>query len=99
MKNIKSPQDLPTPSANDEVSEPGGKAGSSPDKLLTTEQVAAWLGIKKGTLEKARSTRIGDYPPYIKVNRLIRYRRSDVEAWLARKTCQSATSVDLATAA
>ena len=59
------------PSANDEI-----------DKLLTTEDVAAWLGIKKCTLEKARSMRIGNFPPFVRIGRVVRYRRSTVQAWL-----------------
>lgn len=62
------------------VSLSGG--GPSPDKLLTTDEVAAWLGIQKCTLEKARSTRLGDYPPFIRIGRAVRYRRADVEGWL-----------------
>lgn len=52
------------------------------DVLLTTEAVAGWLGIKKCTLEKARSTRIGNFPPFIRIGRVVRYRRRAVEAWL-----------------
>ena len=51
---------------------------------MDSDEVAAWLGIKKCTLEKARSTRIGDYPPYIRIGRAVRYRRAEVETWLGR---------------
>ena len=51
---------------------------------MDSDEVAAWLGIKKCTLEKARSTRIGDYPPYIRVGRAVRYCRAEVDAWLRR---------------
>jgi len=56
----------------------------APEKLLTTEEVATWLGIKACTLEKARSTRIGDFPSFIRIGRCIRYRRAEVDAWLRR---------------
>lgn len=56
----------------------------TPDKLLTTEELAAWLGIQRCTLEKARSTRLGDFPPYVRIGRAVRYRRNDVEAWLGQ---------------
>jgi excisionase family DNA binding protein len=56
------------------------------EKLLTTEEVAIWLGIKKCTLEKARSTRVGDLPPFIRVGRTVRYSREAVSAWLAAHT-------------
>lgn len=62
---------LPTQSANEPL-----------DKLLTTEEVAAWLGIKKCTLEKARSMRMGNFPPYVRIGRVVRYRPADVEGWL-----------------
>ncbi len=88
MKNRKNVKDLPTASANDEVVVPGEQAGHGLDKLLTTEDVAAWLGIRKCTLEKARSMRLGDFPPFIKIGRRIRYRRGDVERWLDRHTYQ-----------
>lgn len=60
----------------------------APEKLLTTDEVATWLCIRRCTLEKARSTRIGDFPPFIKVGRSIRYRRGDVEQWLDRHAYQ-----------
>lgn len=88
MKNTKNVKDLPAASANDEAAMPGEQAGQGLDKLLTTEEVAEWLGIRKCTLEKARSTRIGDFPPFIKVGRSIRYRRGDVERWLDRHAYQ-----------
>lgn len=56
------------------------------DKLLTTDEVAQWLGIKRCTLEKARSTRLGDFPPFIRCGRVIRYRWSDVNTWLRQRT-------------
>lgn len=54
----------------------------APEKLLTTKEVATWLGIQPCTLEKARSTRIGDFPPFVRLGRAIRYRRGAVETWL-----------------
>lgn len=62
---------------------PADAAADAPDKLLTTDEVATWLGIQRCTLEKARSTRLGDFPPFIRVGRAIRYRRSTVETWLS----------------
>ncbi len=53
-------------------------------KLLVTKQVADLLGISASTLEKARSTGIGNYPPYIKVGRCVRYRLADVLTWLEK---------------
>lgn len=61
---------------------PSESANDPNDKLLTTEEVAAWLGIKKCTLEKARSMRMGSFPPFIRIGRVIRYQRATVQAWL-----------------
>jgi predicted DNA-binding transcriptional regulator AlpA len=51
---------------------------------LTTIEAAAWLGLAKSTLEKARVTGAG--PMFLKLGRAVRYRREDLESWaLARK--------------
>ena len=62
------------------------KAADAPESLLSTADVAAWLGIRRCTLEKARSTRVGDFPPFIRVGRTVRYSRAAVTAWLNRCT-------------
>jgi excisionase family DNA binding protein len=50
-------------------------------ELISSDQAAEYLGITRKTLEVWRSTR--RYPiPYIKVGRLVRYRKSDLEAFL-----------------
>ena len=67
--------------------EPGGmsNAVSVPyDPLLTIEQVSHWLGIPKGTLYQWRSRAQG--PRAIKVEGGLRYRRSEVDAYLDRHT-------------
>lgn len=57
-----------------------------PKRLLTTEQVAEKLNIQSATLEKARSTGLGDFPPYVKFGRSVRYIEEDVDTWiLARR--------------
>lgn len=61
---------------------PADATADAPEKLLTTDAVAAWLGIQRCTLEKARSTRLGDFPPFIRIGRAVRYRQTDVEQWL-----------------
>ena len=56
--------------------------------ILDTPAVAALLGVQPDTLERwRRSDRVG--PPWYAIgNHLVRYRRDDVDAWLAamRKT-------------
>lgn len=64
---------------------PADAAAAASNKLLTTEEVATWLGIKKCTLEKARSMRLGNFPPYIRIGHVVRYRPTDVEAWLEQQ--------------
>jgi predicted DNA-binding transcriptional regulator AlpA len=51
--------------------------------MLTTEQVAELLHVKAGTLEKARSTGMGDFPPFVRFSRNVRYLRADIDAWIA----------------
>ncbi|CAK0743211.1 hypothetical protein CCP4SC76_1300001 [Gammaproteobacteria bacterium] len=55
------------------------------DPLLTDFEAAAYLDVAKHTLAVWRST--GRYRlPFVKVGRLVRYRRSDLDAFLARRT-------------
>jgi predicted DNA-binding transcriptional regulator AlpA len=58
-------------------------------QLLDQKRVAELLGISPRSMEGWRLT--GDGPTYHKVGRRVRYRRSDLEAWLAdrRRTSTS----------
>jgi len=53
--------------------------GSEPDPLLTQAAVATWLRIKPRQVERlgVPAVRLG--------HRTLRYRRSDVERWLAAR--------------
>lgn len=52
---------------------------------LTNDQAAEYLGITPRTLEVWRCT--GRYGiPFIKVGRLVRYRQTDLDAFLDRRT-------------
>lgn len=54
------------------------------DPLLSEQQAAVHLGVKPSTLQVWRSTR--RYPlAYIKVGRLVRYRLSALQAFLASR--------------
>ena len=56
------------------------------DQLMTCEETAEMLQIKPGTLEVWRCRRT--YPlPWIKVGRIVRYRKSDVLDFI-EKRCQ-----------
>jgi predicted DNA-binding transcriptional regulator AlpA len=52
--------------------------------LIDEKHLCAELGISSVTATKWRAKAAG--PPFIKVGRLVRYRRADVEAWLASRT-------------
>lgn len=54
------------------------------DPLLTIDEVSHWLGVPKGTLYQWRSRTQG--PRAIKVGGALRYRRSEVDAYLDRQT-------------
>jgi len=54
------------------------------DPLLNTDQAAVYLGVRPSTLENWRVT--GRYNlPFVKIGRLPRYRRSDLDAFIARR--------------
>jgi predicted DNA-binding transcriptional regulator AlpA len=56
-----------------------------PDQLLTTSDVAEWLGISTQWLEIGRGKNYG--PKFVVLStRRVRYRRADVLAWLAERT-------------
>jgi predicted DNA-binding transcriptional regulator AlpA len=62
------------------------EAGSIPSAapLLTSEQTAQELKVSERTLEDWRRTGAG--PPFIRISRrCVRYRRADIEAWLAER--------------
>ncbi len=57
---------------------------NSPSEYLDEKRLCADPGISSVTATKWRAKAKG--PPFIRVGRLVRYRRSDVEAWLASRT-------------
>lgn len=57
----------------------------SNDQLFSPKRAAKYLGVVENTLSVWRST--GRYDlPYIKVGRLVKYRLSDLQEFLARNT-------------
>lgn len=54
--------------------------GVAPTERLNNREAADYLGLKAATLNKWRCH--GDGPPFIKVGRLIRYRKTDLDAFL-----------------
>ena len=56
-----------------------------PDDLLSTQQVAGWIGVSEQFLEIGRHRGYG--PKFVKVSpRRVRYRRGDVLSWLEQRT-------------
>lgn len=53
-------------------------------KLMTSAEAATYLGINKNTLTVWRCTQRYRLPS-IKVGRSVRYRRSDLDEWLANR--------------
>jgi excisionase family DNA binding protein len=50
--------------------------------ILTIDQAAAYLAIPKATLYTWRTRRVGFGPPAVKIGGCLRYRRSDLDAWV-----------------
>lgn len=60
------------------------ETAAPPDELLTAKQAAAFLKVKPGTLACWRTTK--RYPlKYTRVGKSIRYRLSDLQAFLASR--------------
>lgn len=63
-------------------------------RLLSRDDVEQEFGIKRRWLELAAMN--GDGPPMVRISaRMIRYRRKDIEDWLADRTVRS-TSMEAA---
>ena len=61
-------------------------------ELLNEEQAAEYLTVSPGTLAVWRST--GRYSlPFVKVGRMVRYRLSDLNAWLEARSRESGATV------
>ena len=58
-------------------------------RLFGNDTAAAYIGVTPGTLEVWRCTKRHQIL-YIKVGRLVKYRQSDLDAWLAAQTVGAA---------
>ena len=58
---------------------------------LTTDAAAKYLGLSRSCLEKLRV--YGGGPRYLKLRRLVRYRHTDLDAWLDRHVVSSTSEV------
>ena len=72
-----------TPSAPEESRQ---RQPASYPHMMSTEQAAEYLGLNAGTLRVWRSR--GRYPDlrFVKVGRMIRYRRDDLDKWIRKHT-------------
>jgi hypothetical protein len=52
-------------------------------EFLTTKQAAEFLNLSRQFLEAARYRGDGSGPPYIKLQRAVRYRKSVLDGWMA----------------
>lgn len=67
------------------------KTAAQPEELLTAKQAAAFLRVKPGTLACWRTTK--RYPlKYICVGKSIRYRLSDLQAFLVARESENGDS-------
>jgi excisionase family DNA binding protein len=55
------------------------------DAILTTDEVAVLLKISKRTVCKLMGEQVNPLPA-LKIGRSVRFRRADVDAWLATLT-------------
>jgi len=56
------------------------------DRLLNTRQAGELLNLDHRTLANSRSRGTAIHIPYIKVGKLIRYKQSDIEAYIEENT-------------
>lgn len=65
------------------------RASGPATEYLNTEQAARYLGLSKVRLEMWRCR--GGGPPYVRIGtRIIRYRRSQLDAWMAEHQAEHA---------
>jgi predicted DNA-binding transcriptional regulator AlpA len=57
------------------------------DNLLTEQDAAPILGMSIAWLQRKRWE--GGGPPYVKFDRAVRYRESDLNTWIAARICKN----------
>lgn len=63
----------------------------SADRLLTRKEAAAYFALGLRFLEVAAVR--GDGPPFIKINRSVRYRVGDIRDWIEARRVRSTSDV------
>lgn len=67
---------------DDGRNEDAGAKDDEPERLLTTEETAAMLGMAPNTLAKGRMEGNRRHPPHIKIGRAVRYSTRDLSAFI-----------------
>lgn len=63
------------------------------ENLLNTKEVGRIIGVAEITLRKWRMGGFG--PRFIKLGSNVRYRLSDIDAWLDKRVTESTSAADL----
>jgi excisionase family DNA binding protein len=58
------------------------------DTYLTPHEAAEYLRSSTSTLAKARLTKRG--PTFVRIGRAVRYRKSDIDAWMSASVARHA---------
>lgn len=59
------------------------------DKLLTPKEASTYLGVKENSLAVWRLTKRYNLQ-FIKIGRLVKYRKSDLDSWIESRTVKGA---------
>jgi excisionase family DNA binding protein len=87
LASLKQGAKAPAPPAEKKLDIPVFAEASTAKEILTTKEAAALLGCSRQLLEGARVR--GDGPPFSRIGRLIRYRRSTLLEWLSKRQFKS----------
>ena len=63
------------------------RPNAEPPRYLNVQEAAMFLGLKQRTMDKWRVT--GEGPPFVKIGRSVRYDRSDLQAYMAKRIRRS----------
>ena len=65
-------------------------------ELVTEREAAKALGVSPGTLKAARLHRLQSNPlrdlPHVRIGRSVRYKKSDIAAWVETNTIRPSTA-------
>ena len=97
METTSPPQDVFKQDDRPPPGKPLGKVQARPQAILwNTPELAAYLNVKETTIRYW--VHIG-YIPYIKFQSLVRFRKTDIDAWLDQRTALGRTAAERMTTA